>query len=166
MTDIEKKATAQDVIDTLRSIDAGIKLLIEHFGCLTPRNIQSAPDGRSVPRVASDSDLDSQYGDPVIRMKDPRDWTGDSMMGLPFSECPPEYLDLWAERNDYFGKIADEEGTKANNGKPLSYYKYKDAARARGWAARKRNGWQPQPAEEAAAFPSDAPMVADDDIPF
>jgi hypothetical protein len=79
-------------------------------------------------------DLDGKYGDPEVRAKDPRDWTGEPMKGRRFSECPPEYLDMLASRFDFFaGRETDEKKARYNR---------LDAGRARGWAARKRNGWK------------------------
>lgn len=79
-------------------------------------------------------DLDGPHGDPIVKAKDPRDWSGDSMKGKHFSECPPEYLDLLAERYDYF---AGKDGADA---KDVRFAKL-DGSRARAWAARLRSGW-------------------------
>ena len=123
--------------------------------------------------VASDRDLDSQYGNPEVKAKDPRDWTGAVMKGRRFSECPPEYLELVASRLDYFAdqnrELADDQQTPPENVQELlkkAKYNRIDASRARGWAQRKRNGWQP-PAPEPDAFgtTADAPLTADE-IPF
>lgn len=149
-----EKATAQDVIDTLRSIDASLKLLVGHFGCV---KMTTTVTNSAIPRIAPDNDLDGKYGDPTIRAKDPRDWTGDSMLGRPMSECPPEYLEMVADRLDYFNSTETDEKKRK--------YQALDASRARGWAQRKRNGWQP-PAQAPVGFPSDAPMVDEDSIPF
>lgn len=91
------------------------------------------------PETAADPveavDLDGKYGDPEVRAKDPRDWTGEPMKGRRFSECPAEYLDLLAARFEFFAG-REPDAKKAN-------YNRLDAGRARGWAARKRNGWKP-----------------------
>lgn len=87
------------------------------------------------PQKVSDAFLDGQYGDPVVKAKDPRDWTGEPMTGKRFSECPPAYLDLLAERYDYFASKETDAKKQA--------YAVKDAQRARGWAARIRAGWKP-----------------------
>lgn len=100
----------------------------------------------SVGTVAPDSDLDSTHGDPEIKMKDPRDWNGAPMRGRKFSECPPDYLDLLAARFDFFADQAEEKD-ETYKGKPVAPYKRKDAARARGWAARIRSGRHVQAAE-------------------
>lgn len=97
----------------------------------------------SVARVASQSDLDSTYGDPIVKAKDPRDWAGDAMNGKHFSECPAEYLDLLADRYDYFAEREDD-AKKAK-------YNRLDAARARGWAARIRDGYK-APVDDDPAF--------------
>jgi|SRR5579872_5087298 len=152
----EKKATAEDVIATLRSIDERLRLLNQHFGIGAAL---ARADG-SVPAIASDADLDGKYGNPEVKAKSPRDWTGESMQGKRFSECPAPYLDLVASRLDYF---ADQNVASENeDDRKKARFNKLDAARARGWAARIRAGYVP-PAVDA--FPSDAPLTADD-VPF
>lgn len=90
--------------------------------------------------VASDRDLDGKYGDPVLKFI-PRDWTGASTFKTRrFSECPPELLDMVADTFDYFAQQAEKTDERASNGKPVADYKRADAARARGWAKRMREG--------------------------
>jgi hypothetical protein len=97
--------------------------------CHAMLRAMSAPHPTSAPAA----DLDGPHGDPTIRAKSPRDWTGDEMLGRRFSECPPDYLDLLAARFEFFN-------TKETDEKKRSY-NTRDAARARGWAARLRAGW-------------------------
>lgn len=145
----QQKASAADVIATLKSIDSHLAALVQHFGC-GPR-ATSAPTSSPVPEIAPDSDLDGKYGNPAIRAKDPRDWSGESQLGKPMSECPPEYLDLVASRLDYFaGNETDEKKARYNR---------LDASRARGWAKRLRAGWKPAEAETGD-------QVTSDDIAF
>lgn len=80
--------------------------------------------------------IDGERGNLVIKAKDPRDWTGDTMMGKRLSECPPAYLDMLAARYDYFAGKTDSDDTKRG-------YARLDAARARAWADRLRAGWTP-----------------------
>lgn len=129
----------------LRSIDASLKTLIR---------MQASTTGPSA-SVASDADLDGQYGNPEVRAKDPRDWTGEPMKGRRFSECPPDYLDMIADRFDYFAS-KEEDPKKAG-------YSRKDAARARGWAKRIREGKVTVMAGAAAA--SDAEWGDRDEFP-
>jgi hypothetical protein len=145
-------ASAEDVIKTLQSIDASLKALCGHLGASRPAASQPATDGANVAAMASEADLDSQYGNPPVKAKDPRDWTGDSQVGKRLSECPPAYLDMVAARLDYFAG-REEDPKKAR-------YNRLDAARARGWAARLRNGWKP-PVEAEPFGGMDA-----NDIPF
>ncbi len=135
-------ATGQDAVDLLRSINEKLGLLLSEFRA------------QKAPVIAPDSDLDSQYGDPVLTAKDPRDWSGPSMVGKHMSECPPEYLDVLAARFDYFAEQAERNGDISTSGKPIAPYKRRDAARARGWAARLRNGYVPKApaADEPSAF--------------
>lgn len=111
----------------LRSIDASLKQLVSQLRTAQP------------PTVASDRDLDSEYGNPLVKFN-PRDWTGETMKGARFSQCPAPFLDLLAETFDYFAKQAEANNELTNKGKPAAPYKRTDAARARGWAARVRAG--------------------------
>lgn len=120
---------SEDALTLLRSIDASLKQLVSLLKVAKPKEI------------APDSDLDSQYGDPMVKAKDPRDWTGPPQKGKRFSECSSEYLELVASRLDFFAEQAEREGKMASNGKPEAPYRRRDAARARGWAKRHREGW-------------------------
>lgn len=97
--------------------------------------------------VADDRDLDSQYGDPTIRfgLKE-RYWPQpDEHIGRKFSECEPEYLDATAKYLDACAYMARKNATpetKAEAEKKAGY-KERDAARARGWAARIRKAGAP-----------------------
>lgn len=165
-------ATAEEVRDILKSIDAGIRALVAHFGA--GAKPVAAAASHSTEAIAPDRDLDGKYGDPEIRMVDPRDWTGDSMKGRRFSECPPEYLEMIADRWDYFVEQAEEAlptETDADEAKKLKdkiKYQTKDAARARGWAKRLRGGWVAPEPEPIAAPPGSATgePLTDDSIPF
>lgn len=124
-----------EVLAVLKSIDASLKSLLA-FNLATG---QRAPEP-TAPAVASDRDLDSQHGDPEIKARDPRDWTGPTMKGRKFSQCPAEYLDMVAERLDYF--CSQNAGATEEDQKKLRYQRL-DASRARGWAKRIRAGWKP-----------------------
>lgn len=114
-----------ETIRLLTSIDASLKALLARSG--------TAPD-------VNDSVCNGPHGDPIIKAKDPRDWSGEPMTGKRFSECPPEYLDLLADRYDYFAGKDDSTDEKRR-------YAKLDGARARAWAARLRSGWTaPAPA--------------------
>ncbi len=146
-------------VELLASIDASLKILVAR--------LEAAPAAPgATAQVASDRDLDSQYGNPIVKAKDPRDWTGEPMNGRRFSECPAEYLDLVADRLDYFAQQADEKGELASNGKPASQYKRLDAARARGWARRIRAGLGAPAPAAAPTSPEWAADPNDDDVPF
>jgi hypothetical protein len=111
----------------LRSIDASLKALL-------------ALQRGSVPKaIATDEDLDSQYGDPVVKFM-PRDWTGEDFKGRHMSEMPAALLDMLGDTYDYFAQKAEESGELTSSNKPVAPYKRKDAARARGWAKRVRAG--------------------------
>ncbi len=112
----------------LKSIDATLKELLV---------LSKSKRAAQTPTV----DLDGAHGNPEIKAKDPRNWSGDTMRGKRFSECQPEYLRLLADRYDYFA-TQETDAKKAN-------YNRLDAARARGWAARLENGWTAPPSAEA-----------------
>ena len=116
-----------DILTVLRSIDGSLKQLVTQTRAAQPKP------------VATDQDLDGQWGNPIAKFM-PRDWTGESFKGRPFSECPAPLLDLLAETFDYFGRQAEAKGELTSGGKPVAPYKYADAARARGWAKRIRDG--------------------------
>jgi hypothetical protein len=82
-------------------------------------------------------DLNGKYGDPIIKAKDPRDWAGETMRDRHFSECPPAYLELLAQRYDYFNQQETDQKKR--------HYNELDAAKARAWAARIRSGYKPKP---------------------
>ena len=131
----------------LESIDRSLKQVV----ILLTARAQASSNGHP---IASERDLLGQYGNPEIKAKDPRDWNGPPMKGRRFSECPPEYLDLLAERFDYFAEQAEEEGKTTSSGKPVAPYNRKDAALARGWALRIRSGRHEQRTQPAATAPS------------
>ncbi len=124
---------ADNALTVLVSIDKTLKELVALM-----RASVGAKNGH---RAAPEADLDGPHGDPEIRAKSPRDWTGESQQGKRFSQCPPEYLEMVADRLDYFAEqnaaSDDPEAQKKAN------YNKKDAARARGWAARIRAGYVP-----------------------
>jgi hypothetical protein len=166
-------ATGEDAVRLLQSIDASLKAIAWHLGyrsmappigMLSANEVTPSTTPSTTPMQV---DLDGKYGDPTVRAKDPRDWAGESMIGRPFSECPPAYLDLVADRLDYFNSSETDEKKRR--------YNDLDAARARGWAKRLRSGWKaPLTNDEwntginapASGFPSDAPPLTDDDISF
>lgn len=147
---------AEDTLSVLKSIDLSLKtLVVIAQKKAEARVIQSA--AKPGPTVAGDFDLDGQYGDPPV-LFNPRDWTGEPVKGMHFSQCPAEALDMLAEAYDYFAAKAYEEGDEKKSG-----YKRKDAARARGWAKRVREGHTtPKPAAPAGwTEPKD-----DEEVPF
>ncbi len=96
-----------------------------------------------IPSIATDGDLDSQYGDEKVKFR-PRDWTGHDYVGKTMSECPIEFLAQLAAACDYFAQ--KNEGVLTDQGQPKSNYDRRTAARARGWIRRKAAGWtKPKP---------------------
>lgn len=135
--------------------------------------------GSGAPVVADDADLDSQFGDPIVK-KDPPRWIeegGESYAGCKMSECPSNYLRAVAGLFDWqAGK--DEEQNKTyidkKTGKPRATapFKRKDAARARGHALRNANKTAApmQPATPASSgefnYGAASSSADDSEIPF
>ncbi len=133
-------ASGEDALVLLRSIDTTLKALL----ALSQKRVASrgAPtDGKA---IAPDRDLDGKYGDPELKFQ-PRDWSGPSFKGRHYSECPPELLDLVAESCEYFARKAEDKDERTSKGQPVADFRRQDAARARGWAARMRNGTHQAP---------------------
>jgi hypothetical protein len=118
-------ATAE-TLRLLTSIDESLKAICAAI-------VQLADKAAAKRDGNNDRICDGPHGDPLVRAKDPKDWTGEPMKGKRFSECPPDYLDMLAERFDYFAS-REEDATKQK-------YNLLDARRARAWAARLRAGW-------------------------
>jgi len=139
-------ATTDDLYRVLMSIDATLRELLalsKSKRAATPAPTVAERFGVQEPVVIDAADLDSQYGDEVIRF-DPRDWTGTrSYKGCRMSECEPAYLDSIARVFSDLAKKNDLEG-KEYKGVAQSTYDTRSARRARAWAARLRAGWKPQ----------------------
>lgn len=98
-----------------------------------------ASPSKSTGEVASDHDLDGKFGNEPIR-RDPSSkyWPGPSHVGDRMSDCPAEYLDALAKYKDACAHMNEKSGD-ASKAKYIEYDR-RDAARARGWAARIRSG--------------------------
>lgn len=155
--------TPADVtIALLKSIDASLKVLVAQTRAATPQV------------VATDEDLDGKYGNPVVKFM-PRDWTGEDYKGKHMSELPAPLLDMVAKAYDYFAQRAEDNHEMTTTGKPAGPYKRLDAARARGWAKRVRDGkgqvfqtptLPPQDTWSGDTETAWATVPEDDDIPF
>jgi hypothetical protein len=161
------------ILDVLKSIDQSLRTLVVIAQKKAEARVTQAATKPGTAAgtaalagaIASDRDLDGEHGDPEIKAKDPRDWTGEPMQGRKFSECPAEYLELVAERLDYFAEQAEATNELASNGKPKALYNRRDAARARGWAKRVREGTH-VPKKQEAPVEDDWAALKDDDVPF
>ena len=70
--------------------------------------------GATAPGIASDADLDGQYGDEEVK-KNPKRWTGESFIGRRMSECSPEFLDSLAGHFDYKAERDAEDAANAED---------------------------------------------------
>lgn len=119
-------------------LEGKIDLMMRHLG-VTAGSGRSAPTGGSAPAstgtIASDSDLDGEHGDQLVK-KDPARYNGPKMAPRKMSHGSAGWLDAVAELNDWRAGKTEEEGKD-------SKWARLDAARARGWAARIRAGHKP-----------------------
>jgi hypothetical protein len=84
-------------------------------------------------KTVEDADLDGKYGNPEVRMV-PSRWSGPDYKGWKFGDCPAEFLEEMAGMLDAIARKQAGDPAKAK----FSDWSAKDAARARGWAERKR----------------------------
>ena len=135
--DADDKKMLQSILDEVTAIRRVAVAVGVHLGA---DKTQGKNRGRKTASggVATDAELDSPRGDPEVFM-DPRGWEGEPRKGFHYSACPAEYLDMLATM---FDKFADSEQDEKKEG-----YKRKDAALARGWAARLRKQHTPPPAD-------------------
>jgi len=145
---------AKDVADIKAAMAASVGAYAAAFGLHTGGGTAGAGG-----RVAGDADLDGQHGDPLIR-KDPPRWPGESFAGQCFSGATPDYLDNLASFLEW--KAGKNEADPAK--KKYADYDRRDAARARGWAARLRAGWKPKSSTQAEEQYDDGGFG--DEIPF
>jgi hypothetical protein len=120
--------------------------------------------------IATDEDLASKYGDPIV-FKDPPKWPGDSYKDMPFSKCPPEYLNQIAGFADWKAKKDDEAGATDKHGNPKSKWARIEASRARAWSKRNatkvgRPAAAPRPAPPKSAHQEEVPWDENDEPPF
>lgn len=153
--DIAKQLLTE--IDSARAALTRLEANIRAAAGMAPHALHEA----AAPAIADDADLDSQYGNPEIKRNPPR-WQGQDCVGLKYSDCPPDFLETLAGFLDWQAGKADEKNETANNGKPRSLYLRKDAARARGHAARIRA----KAASKRAANPTGRGSMNDDEVPF
>lgn len=103
--------------------------------------------------VATDYDMDGEYGDPVV-FSDPPQWLKrgkPAYKGKLFSDCPSDYLIAQAEFLEWKASKSAQDGDQKRE-----LFCRADAARARGWA--RRNAGKPaQPVQVS---------FADEEIPF
>jgi len=151
--------------DQLDRIEAGLAELKEMLGAMAQRRNGAAPASRfDVPAgaVAPASELDSKYGDPVIK-KDPPRWSGPSFVGQPYSACSAEYLEEMAGFLEWKAGKNEEDPERAK----FAAYDRKDAARALGWAQRVRDAAATAPADLfGGSEAGDIDFGGDDSLPF
>jgi hypothetical protein len=128
---------------------------------LRVKALEAKPTAASGGDVADDQDLDGKYGDVELRYPlkekywtEPQDISPETPKRM--SQCEPEYLDAVAKYLAACAYMARKGGDEKKAG-----YKDKDAARARGWAKRLRNGYAPK-----ANGIADAQYEEAGDLPF
>ena len=113
--------------------------------------------------TATNADLDGPHGDdPVRRDPSAKYWEGESHVGDKLSACPVTYLDALVRYKLACAYMSAKDPAKAK----YAEYDARDAARAKGWAARLRAGWQPPGGVGAVAQDDDGVGLGADEIPF
>jgi hypothetical protein len=102
--------------------------------------------------IASDDDLNSKYGDPIVKFT-PRDWKGADYKNCNYSTTEPAFLQMLADALMFFAGRADDPQKKQWN--------LRDAGRALGWKRRLEAGWKSD-----KASPSGGDFGADDGDAF
>lgn len=110
--------------------------------------------------VASDTELDGEWGDPVLKKSPPR-WKGRDLASKRYSQLTEEELDCvigfleWKrDKNREEVAAAVKSGDAAAQAKAEKgvMYAVKDAARARGWLRRLKQGWKPPTVSDEIPF--------------
>lgn len=130
-------------------------------GASPPRQTVNAALG--LPEPADAADLDGPYGDPEVRSS-PRDWSGPSLIGARYSQCPPDFLRRLADLLAWQARKADEKGEATKNGRPVGDFRRRDAARALGWALRHEAARAPR--RPAPSGVTGRGSMADEDPPL
>jgi len=150
-------ATLDDVVSELVQGREVMQALLAEI-----RALRLLTEARGAGPLVPDHEADERVGgNPVVRF-DPKSWSGPSFKGKKYADAPPEYLDLLASALTQMAAKAAAAG-EMYKGKPSAPYRYKDAARARRWAYRKRTGWV-APEKPANGFGSGA--AAEEPKPF
>ena len=139
-----------EILAALKRIEAKVDALAANRGGAAPGELPPA----------TDEQLDGQYGDPTVKFK-PRAWHDGDFKGHHYSECPPAFLDEYANAlNEFAAKNAATDPKKAG-------YERLDSSRARGWARRIRAGWKPaQPSSTGSNYDFDDGNNSNSEIPF
>lgn len=132
----------EEILKNQARIEAKLDRLLAHLGADRPSGAWQTQGGR----VASVDEVGGDRGDPKIG-KDPARWKGQRCEGLRASQCPPEFLDVYAD-------FLDWKADNPREGKE-KYAKYErlDAARCRRWAVEIREGRVNQTGGEAPPTP-------------
>lgn len=113
-------------------------------------------------KVCTDAELDDKYGNPEVKIS-PSRWTGRDYTGWKYGDCPSEFLTEMAGMLDAISRKQSQDPTKAK----FADWSAKDAARARGWAARNKD--KPTTEQSTAVKPAYVDPMDwgnDDELPF
>lgn len=137
-------AAEKRLSDRANETDKKIERLLAHLGANRPAQQSGGESrGQTAPgSIATVAQITGAKGDIKIRMN-PRDWKGEPCKGLLSSQCPPDFLEVYADQMDYFASV-NEDPKKAE-------WDRLDGARCRRWAIEIREGRSP--AKRADASP-------------
>ena len=147
----------EDILKQLAKQEIMLARLCAHLGIdRSPTNGGNSGNGNGGANqdggaggVAPLAAIQGDRGDVKIRMN-PRDWIGEQFKGRVASQCPPDFLDIYADQMDYFAS-KNPDPKKAG-------WDILDGARCRRWAVEMRAG-RVKPAAQDEALP---PAPGDD----
>lgn len=130
----------------LKRLDEKLSLLVSHLGADKKSEAQGG-DRSEKAEVATDDELDGQWGNPEVR-KDPpaKYWKKGtpaelldiSCVGMRFSDCPADYLEALARYKDASAFMKEKNSPNDEQQMKYASFDRRDARRARGWALRNR----------------------------
>lgn len=167
------------VMSDVAALRKEVAAIARHLGVTAAARSNGAGGGNSSSgddddEIAPDRELDSPYGNPSIkRMPSARYLKGHDFpdyIGHRYSETTPEFLDVMAKYLSACAYMAERDQDEER--RKFARFNRKDAARARGWAKRLREGWggaAPAASDGGDFDPYGAPQTSeydDMDVPF
>ena len=156
------------ILSAIAAVGSKLDALAAHLGLGAKPSAAGAQATAQGGDVADDADLSGPYGNPEVRLPQSDRWEKwRSYDRVAMSDCPPELLREYARLLEWKAGKDEAENKLTSSGKPTAPLQRRDAARARGWAARLASA--PQAKRAIGAQPLAPDQMSDDrdgDIPF